>query len=245
MATWRLLFPNSPVNLLCTRKLASMKSTTMKMMNNIGKDILPPKPKKPPNPYLLYLHSVRNKLQQEHPDIKYKELIKKISEEWAKVDSTIKQEFQKQHDDEYVLYKQKLDDYNNLVLSEEQKMLLAKQLMKDSTFKKNHEFREEILKKFGKPKRPLTSYNIFLQSKKYNKDSKIPHKEWMKNISNEWNNMTIQDKDKYHTMSKQLKDKYNIELTKWKENMIKTGHVDLIKSNIESKRDSSISKYEK
>lgn len=38
------------------------------------------------------------------------------------------------------------------------------------------EFREEILKKFGKPKRPLTSYNIFLQSKKYSKDSNIPHK---------------------------------------------------------------------
>lgn len=109
----------------------------MKIINNIGKDILPPKPKKPPNPYLLYFHSVRNKLQQEHPDIKYKELVKKISEEWPKVDSTIKQEFQKQHNDEYAIYKQKLDDYNNLVLSEEQKMLLAKQLIKDSTLKKN------------------------------------------------------------------------------------------------------------
>lgn len=67
----------------------------------------------------------------------------------------------------------------------------------------------------------------------------------MKNISNEWNNMTIQDKDKYYTISKQLKEKYNIELTKWKENMIKTGHADLLKSNTESKHDSSISKYEK
>lgn len=106
-----------------------MKDTIPKIKRNIEKNILPPKPKKPLNPYFLYLQSVRDKLQREYPNMKRTEFIKKASQEWAKIDPTIKQQFQKQHDDEYAMYKQKLENYNNSI-TEEQRIQIIEGLMK-------------------------------------------------------------------------------------------------------------------
>lgn len=76
---------------------------------------------------MLYFYSVKSKWQQEYPDIKYAELVKKISQEWTKVDSTIKEQFQKQHDEQQVIYKQKINEYNNSI-TKEQRVLLIKNL---------------------------------------------------------------------------------------------------------------------
>ncbi|XP_025157047.1 transcription factor A, mitochondrial isoform X2 [Harpegnathos saltator] len=223
-----------------------MKLTTIKnipkIKSDIEKNILPPKPKKPLNPYFLYFQSVRNKLQQEHPGIKYIELIKKVSQEWAKIDPTIKQKFQKQHDENYTVYKQKLDHYNNSI-TDDQRMLIIEELMKKKGVLEKNQTKQKLME-LGKPKRPLSAYLIFLRNKKDSKDPKIPQKEWIKNLSNEWNKMTTEDKDKYYTEAKELQEKYNTDLKKWEQNMIQMGHFDLLRSNTKSKSNKSVNKYE-
>ncbi|XP_014476630.1 PREDICTED: transcription factor A, mitochondrial [Dinoponera quadriceps] len=247
MATWRLLSPNGPVNILCTRKLATIKSGP-KLKHDVEKTILPQKPKKPLNAYLLYFQSIKSKWQQEHPDIKYIELVKKISQEWTKVDLTIKQQLQKQHEDEFAIYKQKLDAYNNS-LTKEQRILIIDELKKKKNTSEKNQTKKKLME-LGKPKRPLSAYFIFMMNKKADKDSTISQKEWVKNISNEWNNMTTKDKDKYYTEAKQLQEKYNSELKKWVEDMIKSGHSDLLNSHhllnsldTKSKRNDSVNKH--
>lgn len=100
------------------------------------KDTLPSKPKKPQNAFLLYFASERNKLQEEYPHYKSKDLLKKASEKWAQVDSTIKQNFQKQYLEQNSVYKQKLIDYENSLTDEQKMEIIQKLLEKGHTLKK-------------------------------------------------------------------------------------------------------------
>lgn len=74
-------------------------------------------------------------MQEEYPHYKPNEILKKISEKWAQIDPTIKQNFQKQHYEQISTYKQKLIDYENS-LTDEQKIMKALQ-EKGHSLKKN------------------------------------------------------------------------------------------------------------
>lgn len=65
----------------------------------------------------------------------------------------------------------------------------------------------------------------------------------MRNMSNEWKNLTIEDKNKYIAKAERLSEKYKIELKHWEENMIREGHQDLLKSTLKSKRNTAIDKH--
>lgn len=67
--------------------------------------------------------------------------------------------------------------------------------------------------------------------------------DWMRNMSNEWKNLTIEDKNKYIAKAERLSEKYKIELKHWEENMIREGHQDLLKSTLKSKRNTAIDKH--
>lgn len=65
----------------------------------------------------------------------------------------------------------------------------------------------------------------------------------MRNISKDWKNLSIEDKNKYTAKAARLSEKYKIELKNWEENMIREGHQDLLKSTFKSKRDTDIDKH--
>ncbi|KAG5316723.1 TFAM factor, partial [Acromyrmex insinuator] len=221
-ATWRLLSPINrkqfnPLNFSYTREFASAQDfTILKSKQNIEKDSIPPKPKKPPTVFVLYYNSVRNKLQKEYPHCKITELSKIASEKWAQIDPTVKQNFQKQFHEQFSIYKQKLMDYENS-LTNEQKMEI-KSLKKGHTLKQN-EIKQKLME-LGKPKRPLSAFMLFMQSKKNTKNPNESYKDWLNNITNEWKNLTMVNKSKYNVEASDLFKKYKIELQKWKEEMI-------------------------
>lgn len=112
------------------RRLATTQSSIVsKLRRSIEKDILPPKPKRPSSSYIRYLQSVKDKLQKEYPDLKQRDIIKKISEQWAQLEPAVKERLQKQYTEEFSVYKQKLSDYNNSI-TDDQKKLINKELMK-------------------------------------------------------------------------------------------------------------------
>ncbi|XP_018351305.1 PREDICTED: transcription factor A, mitochondrial [Trachymyrmex septentrionalis] len=236
-ATWRLLSPINrkqfnPLNFFCTREFVSAQDfTTLKSKQNIEKDSIPPKPKKPPNAYLLYYSSIKNKLLKEYPHCKQKELVKIASEKWAQLDSTIKQNLQMQFHEQYSIYKQKLIDYENSLTNEQKKKL--KLLKKEHTSEQN-----KIKQKFmelGMPKRPASAFVLFMQNKKDTKKSYELQKDWISNLANEWKNMTTVDRNKYNAEANDLAKKYKIEMQKWKEEMIQAGHYNIVKSNVKHK----------
>lgn len=242
MTTWRLLFPINGVNLLCTRRLATTQDPIVsKLKRNIEKNILPPKPKKPLNAFMLYFLSVKDKLHKEYPNCTQKDMLKKVAEQWAQVDPTVKQNLQKQYTEQHSVYKQKLMDYKNSI-TDDQQMLIRKELIKQEHALEKSQIKQKLAE-LGKPKRPLSVFVLFLQDNRMLKDSKVPQKDWMRNMSKEWKNLTIEAKNKYSAEAARLLEKYKTETKKWEENMIQEGHQDLLKSTLKSKRDTSIDKH--
>ncbi|XP_018403890.1 PREDICTED: transcription factor A, mitochondrial isoform X2 [Cyphomyrmex costatus] len=239
MATWRLLSPINRkqfnlLNFFCTREFASAQNfTTSKSKQNIEKDSIPPKPKKPPSVFLLYYNSIRNKLQKEYPHCKPKELSKIVSEKWAQIDPTEKQNLQKQFREQTSIYKQKLMDYENS-LTNEQKIEIIQKLLKKGHTLKQGEIKQKLIE-LGKPKRPLPAFMLFMQSKKSTKNPQESYKDWLNNVINEWKNMTVEAKNKYNAEASDLFKNYKIEVEKWKEEMIQAGHYNIVKSNVKSK----------
>jgi len=187
------------------REFASTQNFTIsESKHSTKKDSLPLKPKKPPNVFLLYYTSVKNKLREEHPHCTQRELLKKASEKWAQADPTIKQNLQKQYLEQTSMYKQKLMDYENS-LTDEQKMKIIQELLKKGHTLKKGEIKQvftlrcnimsiiytcilnsklyifflffwQKLAELGKPKRPLSPFMLFLQNKKITKKPQESHK---------------------------------------------------------------------
>ncbi|XP_011258733.1 transcription factor A, mitochondrial isoform X1 [Camponotus floridanus] len=242
MTTWRLLFPINGINLSCTRRLATTQDPIVsKLKRSIEKDILPPKPKKPLNAYMQYFLSVKDKLHKEYPNYTQIEIIKKVAEQWSQVDPTIKQNLQKQYMEQSSVYKQKLMEYKNSI-TDDQQMLIKQELIKKEHALEKSQIKQKLAE-LGKPKRPLTAFVLFMQDNKMVKDPQISQQDWMKNMSNEWKNLIIEDKNKYIAKAARLSEKYKIELKNWEENMIREGHQDLLKSTLKSKRNTAIDKH--
>ncbi|XP_029164384.1 transcription factor A, mitochondrial isoform X2 [Nylanderia fulva] len=237
ITTWKLLFPINGINLLCARRLATPQDSTIsKLKRNIEKSILPPKPKKPLNAFMQYFLSVKDKLHKDYPNYTQKELLKKVAEQWTQVESGVKENLQKQYMEQLSVYKQKLMDYKNSI-TDDQQMLIKKELIKKEHALERSQVKQKLAE-LGKPKRPLSAFLLFMQNNR--KDSQVSQQDWMKILSTEWKNLTMEAKNKYIVEAAQLTEKYKTEVKKWEENMIRTGHQDMLKSTLKSKRDTDI-----
>lgn len=96
-------------------------------LKSIRECILPPKPKRPQGTFLLYTKHVRPKFIQEQPGMKPVEVIKKASREWAELDPSEKEHFQKEYNDNYKMYIEQLKEYNNSITDEQKRLLEEKQ----------------------------------------------------------------------------------------------------------------------
>ncbi|KOC65926.1 FACT complex subunit SSRP1, partial [Habropoda laboriosa] len=72
--------------------------------------IFPPKPKRPEASFFLYIKYVKPKLTVENPHIKYSDVIKRASKEWAELDPVEKQRYQMQYSKNYEIYIQQLKE---------------------------------------------------------------------------------------------------------------------------------------
>ncbi|XP_012219214.1 transcription factor A, mitochondrial isoform X2 [Linepithema humile] len=220
------------MNMATWRRLATQNPIMSKLKRNIEKDILPPKPKKPLNPFIQYCLSVKNTLQKEYPDCTYVDVVKRASKQWAQVEPKVKESLKKQYMEQQSIYKQKLQDYENSITSD-QKLLIKKELIKKEHAWEKSQVKQKLTE-LGKPKRPLSAFFLFLQNKQSAKDPQVPYKDWTINLSEEWKNMTTEAKEKYVVEATHLYEKYKIELKKWEEDMIQAGHHNLLKSNVKS-----------
>lgn len=76
-------------------------------------------------------------MQEEYPNCKNTELVKKASEKWAQIDPTIKQNLQKQYLEQVSVYKQKLMEYENSLTDKQKIGIIQGLLNKGYTMKKN------------------------------------------------------------------------------------------------------------
>lgn len=130
------------------RRLATTQGHIVsKLKRSVEKDILPPKPKKPLNTFMLYFLSVKDKFHKEYPNYTHKEILKKVAEQWSQVDSTVKQNLQKQYMEQSSVYKQKLLEYKNSI-TDDQQILVQKELIKKEHALQKSQIKEVFVLRF-------------------------------------------------------------------------------------------------
>lgn len=80
----------------------------------------------------------------------------------------------------------------------------------------------------GKPRKPLTGYLMFVSDEIKNHGD-VPVHKYMITIANKWKEMDVSNKEKYIKAAAVAYDKYNTEILKWENDMIKAGRYDLIR----------------
>lgn len=89
--------------------------------------ILPPKPKKPESPFLLYVKHVKPRFLEETPNMKYAQILKSASSKWAELDLTNRKYFINQYYKNREVYIDKLKEYYNSITDEQKQLWEGKE----------------------------------------------------------------------------------------------------------------------
>lgn len=221
-------------NLLCTRNclLNLYQNASKSALKQLKETILPLKPKKPEAPFLLYVKHVRSRFNEETPLIRYAEVLKRASREWAELNFTEKEYFINQYNKNREEYMNKLQEYNNSI-TDEQRQLWKKK--KKEYIRNNSEIDKRKYEVLGKPKKPLNAYFCYLTSKKNDRNPNMSHKEWIKLLTTSWKELSDAEKESYIIEATQLRTQYCKDLEKWEIEMIHSGHPDVVRPKILTK----------
>ncbi|CAK9812987.1 Transcription factor A, mitochondrial [Anthophora quadrimaculata] len=225
----RFIFFLYSENMLYTRScsLNFYQNMSKNALKSIKETVFPPRPKKPEACFLLYIRSVKSKFIEENPHIKYTDIIKRASKEWAELDPIEKQSYQMQYSKNYETYMQQLKEYNDSITSE-QKQLWEEKLNEYKQSNK-HANNKQKCKTFGKPKKPSGAFLLYLSLKKNERDLSIPFKSWMTSITETWNTLSDAEKEVYRKQAAKLMEQYTKDLEEWETKMIHLGHPDIVR----------------
>lgn len=84
------------------------------------------------------------------------------------------------------------------------------------------------MKELGKPRKPPTSYIIFV-TEEIKKRGDEPVQKYMTTIANKWKAMDVENKKKYIDAASVELNKYHSALQKWESDMLKAGREDLVR----------------
>ncbi|XP_072335020.1 transcription factor A, mitochondrial isoform X2 [Scyliorhinus torazame] len=80
----------------------------------------------------------------------------------------------------------------------------------------------------GKPKRPRTAFNIFM-AENFDEAKGETSQAKLKNLQGEWQQLSDTQKQMYRQLAEDDKIRYQNEIKSWEEQMIETGHADVIR----------------
>lgn len=222
-------FPTQYRHLLCSRlttpniqQTCGLKKSTLEKIQ-----ALPEKPKRPMTPYFRFLAQVRPSVVQKHPNLKVTEIAKLISQEWDKADANLRKELETQYRKELENYMSQKMKYDSS-LTPEQKADIKQIRIEQQEAKEKKKMKQRI-RELGRPKKPQTSFILFMNSNKTERGN-LPFREWQLKMSTEWENMPQTKKDKYIEQAKKEQEIWREQLTKWEEQMIRQGNVDVIRT---------------
>lgn len=210
---------------------------------------IPCPPKRPLTPYIRFLVHSQADLRRKFPDVKYKEVCKKVLHLWQNLSFDEKNEWSLAYKKEKAVYDAKYKDYLMMLtpeqtqrikelkfkLSEEKRRVSDKKIiiMKGKEWQQEYKFeslsREQKKKKneeLGKPKAPRTAFALFLISYM---DKNAPVKNILTEAASKWKSLPPETQQEYHLKAKEQRKIYECELTDWEAKMLKAGRTDLIR----------------
>ncbi|XP_043274525.1 transcription factor A, mitochondrial [Venturia canescens] len=189
---------------------------------------LPQRPKRAMTPFFKYLMTERPKFMVQHPELKYSAVLKTIAKQWATVDPKEKSILREQYEQEMLTYNKMLKEYEQTITSEQRKSLKEARDMKRSR-RRRLDLKKKLVE-FGKPKRPQTVFFMFLNERKHLKPEHQSRTDWARQMAQEWQEVTAEEKQKYKTRAQELMEQYKKDIKKWEEKMVREGHFDVVSS---------------
>jgi len=189
------------------------------------------KPKKPLSPYFRFMVKVRSDLAQQHPELKFIDLVKLIGQKWTKLDEASKEHYSNAFHAEMGPYTKLLAKYNESLPQEvkdkEEQLKLEKQLKRD------RRERRQRLESLGKPKKPATPFLQFIKAK-FTPDpgkGREHAKDQLKELSVKWKALPDSEKAPYVAQYERDATAYKTTMTKWEDQMIKLGNNDVVRAD--------------
>lgn len=183
-------------------------------------------PKRPLTAYMTYVKDVRPTISKQNPGLKSVDVIRKIAQQWKMLTIEQKQPFQDaslEAKEQYKLaletFKAQLSPAQSAAFVEERRQKMAKR----KAIRKKKE-----LNNLGKPKRPRSTFNIFMAEHFVEaKGTTTPAK--LKSLRDDWDRLSDTQKQMYIQLAEDDKVRYKNEIKSWEEHMMEIGREDLLR----------------
>ncbi|XP_015122488.1 transcription factor A, mitochondrial isoform X2 [Diachasma alloeum] len=191
---------------------------------------IPPRPKRPMTPFIVYVVSERPRIAKENPGLPPIEIMKKLAEGWKTFDSTQKEELKKTYMKELEEYSKQMMTYEQNLTDEQKRSIKAEKFREIEASEKQK--MKSRLRELGKPKKPPTMFILFMLSRAHTKNKGMKFSDWLSIAAKEWNEAPADVKAKFENETKKLMEEYKKEMINWEEKMIKLGHIDVVRKQV-------------
>ncbi|RVE45442.1 hypothetical protein evm_009877 [Chilo suppressalis] len=185
------------------------------------------KPKRPLTPFFKFMTQMRPALLAKNPGITSKEAIAWSSKHWQQLDTETKTKMMKEFEKDMEDYR-KIKELYEKSLTDQQKADIQRVKEELSEAREKRKLKADY-KEMGRPKKPMSSYFLFSQTKKDSfKSSNL--KEFQELVKSEWVKLPESDRVKYEKQAEELMNKYKKDLEAWEIKMINIGRIDLVRA---------------
>ncbi|XP_037611213.1 transcription factor A, mitochondrial [Sebastes umbrosus] len=196
-------------------------------------------PKRPLNGYMRYVVQQQPAMTRQSPEIKMVDVVRKIAQQWRTMSPEQKRPFEEASLRAKEQFKVDLQRYQaQLTPAQVQQQALEKRqrLAKRKAIRKKRE-----LTNLGKPKRPRSSFNIFMSEHfEEARGTTTPTK--MKSLLEDWKNLFSHQKQAYTQLAEDDKIRYKNEMKSWEDHMMEIGREDLIREQTRTAKKRSAAK---
>ncbi|KAJ8248374.1 hypothetical protein GJAV_G00241340 [Gymnothorax javanicus] len=183
-------------------------------------------PKVPATGYIRFLKQQQTELSKQYPDVKYVEITKKIAQLWQGLTPEQKKPFELEAQAAREKYKEELRQFY-ACLSPEQVRALKEMKRQKLERRKTIRMKRELTV-LGKPKRPRTSFNIFM-SEHFLEAKGTTMQAKMKSLVDDWATLHSSLKQTYENLARDDRVRYAQEMESWEKYMTQIGREDLIR----------------
>ncbi|BES91811.1 Transcription factor A [Nesidiocoris tenuis] len=191
-----------------------------------------PKPKRPISGFLKFASHVRPTLVKENPSLNVTQLAKLTASKWKEADESLKKKFSDEYLEDKKKYDTALKEYNAAMSKLDPKVVIAREeeIRREKQEKLKSQEKRAMLKRkadLGQPKKPLSSYLMFLQDQR-SEQGELPYKEWVAKMTQKWKNMGESEKQTYQSRYLKAKEEHDESMAKWAKRMCEMGNSDVL-----------------
>lgn len=184
-------------------------------------------PKKPVTPWVTFWTNNLPAYKKNNPSLTQQEIMKKLGQDWKMVPEAKKSTMMIGYEKEKAKWAKQKE-----ALPENDKEAAAKERKAKSIARQIKTVEGELkamMELMPKPKKPISSYLIFLEKRRKELPS-LSAVDQMKQMGNEWKALSDKDKADFENKASQLKVAYEKSLTMWTRKMEKEGRMAMIDS---------------